>query len=57
MDWFFAAGTCVTKSLPSKWTSASVRCYSYFEAVFTEPLPGNGHIRQNILILSLLFFI
>jgi hypothetical protein len=36
------------KPLPSKWTYASVRCYSGFQAVFTEPLPNNGHIHHNI---------
>jgi hypothetical protein len=44
MDWFVAAGT-----LPSKWTSASVLCYSGFQAVFTEPLPNNGHIHHSML--------
>jgi hypothetical protein len=29
-------------------TSTSVRCYSGFQAVLTEPLPSNGDIRHNI---------
>jgi hypothetical protein len=52
MDWFVAAGTCVIKPLPSKWTSASVRSYSGFQAVLTEPLPSNGRIRHNIVLQS-----
>jgi hypothetical protein len=31
---------CVWEPLPSKWTLASVRWYSDFQAVFTEPLPS-----------------
>jgi hypothetical protein len=31
---------CIWEPLPSKWTWASVRCYSDFQAVFTEPLPS-----------------
>jgi hypothetical protein len=46
-----AAGTRARKPLPSKWTSASVRCYSGFQAVFTEPMPSNCRIRHNMLIL------
>jgi hypothetical protein len=39
----------LTEPLPSKWTSASVRCYFGFQAVFTEPLPSYGHICHNII--------
>jgi hypothetical protein len=48
MDWFVATGTRVTELLPSTWTSATVRCYSGFQAVFPEPLPSHGHIRHNM---------
>jgi hypothetical protein len=37
---FVAAGTPTSESLLSKWTSTSVRCYSGFQAVLTEPLPS-----------------
>jgi hypothetical protein len=38
-----------TEPLPSKWSSASVLCYSGFQAVFVEALSNNGHILHNIL--------
>jgi hypothetical protein len=34
---------CLSNGLP-----ASVRCYSGFQAVFTEPLPSNGQNRHSI---------
>jgi hypothetical protein len=37
------ASRCLENGLPL------VRCYSSFQAVFTEPLPSNGHIRHNII--------
>jgi hypothetical protein len=39
-----AEGSVFTEPLPSKWTSASG-----FQAVFTEALSSNGHIRHNIM--------
>jgi hypothetical protein len=43
----------VHEPLPSIWTSASVRCYSGVQALFSEPLHSDYHIRYIILnILS-----
>jgi hypothetical protein len=41
------AGRCLANGHPL------VRCYSGFQAVFTEPLPSNGHIRHNIRVVYL----
>jgi hypothetical protein len=45
---FIDTRTRFSKLLPSKWTSL-VRCYSGFQAVFTEALSSNGHICHNML--------
>jgi hypothetical protein len=45
---FVAAEMRSSEPFPNKWTSASVRCYSAFQAVLTEPLPSNGHIRHGM---------
>jgi hypothetical protein len=49
-------GNVLTEPLPIKWTSVSVRYYSCYQAVFTEPLPSNGYIRHNIMLLKSNYF-
>jgi hypothetical protein len=49
--WIFVdTRTCFGEMLASNERFTSVRCYSGFQAVFTEPLPRNGHIRHNMLL-------
>jgi hypothetical protein len=46
-------GNLFTEPLPSKWTSASVRYYSGYQAVFTEPLPSKWSYSSYYLYMRL----
>jgi hypothetical protein len=47
---FVAAGTRASEPLPRNCTSTSVRCYSGFQAVFTEPLPSKWSYSSKYLL-------
>jgi hypothetical protein len=49
---FVAAETGASQPLPSNWTTTSIRCYSFCQAVFTKPLPRKwSYSSQYVLVL------